>query len=374
MEYSSSSPLVPIFQQPMQRQWVTHTGLVLPDDMPFELWAGVGAQLLAADRSVQWWLGDWLAYGERWYGETYTQAVDLTGRDYQSLANMTYVSKQVDFSRRREKLSWSHHAEVAPFEPDEQDTWLELAESEAWTRSELRQAIRTSRYTDAQRLSADSSESSRGIVIEQDAIDFLSGLATATADLLLTDPPYMTDVDDIAVFARSWVPLALEAVKPTGRAYICTGAYPEEMAAYLDVLSRGPLELRNILVWTYRNTLGPSPSHDYKLNWQAIFYLRGHDAPPLQSPLMTEQFSVQDINAPDGRLGDRLHAWQKPDELAERFIRHSTLPGHTVVDPFAGTGAFLAAAARLGRQGRGCDIDPKMLAFCEARGLEVRRA
>ena len=164
----------------------------------------------------------------------------------------------------------------------------------------------------------------------------------------------MTDVDDIAVFARSWVPLALEAVKPTGRAYICTGAYPEEMAAYLDVLSRGPLELRNILVWTYRNTLGPSPSHDYKLNWQAIFYLRGHDAPPLQSPLMTEQFSVQDINAPDGRLGDRLHAWQKPDELAERFIRHSTLPGHTVIDPFAGTGAFLAAARAW--QGKGAAV------------------
>ncbi len=35
---------------------------------------------------------------------------------------------------------------------------------------------------------------------------------------------------------------------------------------------------------------------------------------------MTEQFSVQDINAPDGRLGDRFHAWQKPDELAERVI------------------------------------------------------
>ena len=72
---------------------------------------------------------DWSAYGERWYVETYAQAVDLTGRDYGSLANMTYVAKQVDFSRRREKLSWSHHQEVAPLEPDEQDTWLELAES-----------------------------------------------------------------------------------------------------------------------------------------------------------------------------------------------------------------------------------------------------
>lgn len=39
------------------------------------------------------------------------------------------------------------------------------------------------------------------------------------------------------------------------------------------------------------------------------------DAPALDCRVMTEQFSVQDINAPDGRLGDRYHAWQKPDDL-----------------------------------------------------------
>jgi len=42
-----------------------------------------------------------------------------------------------------------------------------------------------------------------------DAIEFLSGYEDNHFDLLFTDPPYATDVDDIAAFAAEWVPLAL---------------------------------------------------------------------------------------------------------------------------------------------------------------------
>ncbi len=187
-------------------------------------------------------------------------------------------------------------------------------------------------------------------------------------DLLLTDPPYMTDVADIGAFAQ-WLPVALAKVKPTGRAYVCVGAYPSELKAYLSLET--PIPLEQVLVWTYRNTLGPSPSHVYKLNWQAILYYKGPDAPELDCPKMVEQFSVQDINAPDGRLGDRYHAWQKPDELAERIIRHATKPGDLVLDPFCCTGTFLVAAAKLGRVGRGCDISAEHLVIAKERGCQL---
>lgn len=90
--------------------------------------------------------------------------------------------------------------------------------------------------------------------------------------------------------------------------------------------------------------------------------------------VMTEQFSVQDINAPDGRLGDRYHAWQEPDELAERFIRHGSVEGALVLDPFAGTGSFFLAAARLGREARGCDNNPEMVKIVVERGCYAGRA
>jgi len=207
------------------------------------------------------------------------------------------------------------------------------------------------------------------IIVQQNAIEFLNGVYADSADLLLTDPPYMTDVEDIESFALSWIPLALSRVKPTGRAYICTGAYPREIAAYLAALSGiTDFTLGNILVWTYRNTLGPSPKMIYKGNWQAIFYLYGPEAQPLDCPIMTEQFAVQDISAPDARTGDRFHTWEKPSELAERFIRHSTGVGDLVIDPFAGTGTFILAADRLGRKAIGCDNDPKMIQIAINRG------
>ena len=184
-------------------------------------------------------------------------------------------------------------------------------------------------------------------------------------DLLLTDPPYSTDVEDVAKFAAHWLPVALGKVKPTGRAFVCIGAYPEELAAYLAVAM--PTQ---VLVWTYRNTLGPSPKRGYKLNWQAILYYEMPDAPEIDCPKMTEQFSVQDINAPDGRQGDRYHAWQKPMQLGERFVRHSTKPGDLVLDPFCCTGSFLLAASSLRRVGRGCDLNEGNLAIAIERGCQ----
>jgi len=200
-----------------------------------------------------------------------------------------------------------------------------------------------------------------------DCIGWLKSLPE-DADLLITDPPYATDVENIEEFANSWLPVALNRVKSTGRAYVCIGAYPEELKAYLNI-DPGHLELCQVLVWTYRNTLGPSPRDRYKLNWQAILYYKGVDAPELNCPIMTEQFSVQDINAPDNRHGvyDRWHAWQKPDELAERLIRHSTKEGDVVIDPFAGTGTFILAAIKLNRVAFGCDKDSGMIQIAHSR-------
>lgn len=188
-------------------------------------------------------------------------------------------------------------------------------------------------------------------------------------DLLLTDPPYSTDVENIREFAPRVIGL-LGYVKSTGRAYIFVGSYPDELTAYLTAPSPRNMKLSQILVWTYRNTLGPSPKQLYKNNWQAILYFVGNEAPPLDCPVLNELFSVQDINAPDGRLGDRYHAWQKPLEISDRFIRHSTKPGDTVYDPFSCTGTFLISASKLGRHAIGCEISQEAIAIANSRGVQ----
>ena len=187
-------------------------------------------------------------------------------------------------------------------------------------------------------------------------------------DLLITDPPYSTDVPDIEEFAQKWLPIALGRLKPTGSAYVFVGAYPQELKAYLNIEPLNGISLEQILVWSYKNTLGNNPKDRYKQNWQAILFYRGKNALPLDCPLTAEQWAVMEMNAPDGRLGNRFHAWQKPLELAERFIRHSTKPGDTVLDPFCCTGTFLLAANQLGRIGKGAEINPDNAAIAIERG------
>jgi|TARA_Y100000310_G_scaffold327677_1_gene394401 site-specific DNA-methyltransferase (adenine-specific) len=214
----------------------------------------------------------------------------------------------------------------------------------------------------------------RAIIYKQDTNEFLTDIADGTVDLLITDPPYSTDIDDIEMFVNTWVELALTRLTKLGKAYIFIGAYQHELQAYLNEIGikKSPglyVDSHNcqVLVWTYRNTIGPCSKHLYKQNWQAILYINNYHS-PLDCPNLNEQFSVFDINAPDGRHEGRYHAWEKPYKLAEMLIRHSTKEGDVVIDPFAGTGTFLLAAADLGRKATGCDNNKDMIDIAVKRG------
>src|SRR5687768_3997103 len=74
-------------------------------------WVRLGRGLGALGRASGWWIGDWLRYGNARYGERYGAAARITGYDVQSLMNMAYVAGRFEVSRRRESLSFSHHAE-----------------------------------------------------------------------------------------------------------------------------------------------------------------------------------------------------------------------------------------------------------------------
>lgn len=119
----------------------TATGLVLPEEMAFDDWAALGGQLRLFVKASLWWWGDWLLFGERKYGEMYSQALEVSDHAYQSLANAVFVSSKIEFYRRRENLSWAHHQEVASLPQVEQDEWLERAECESLSRNELRRAL-----------------------------------------------------------------------------------------------------------------------------------------------------------------------------------------------------------------------------------------
>lgn len=116
----------------------TSVGLEIDNDIEFETWERIGRCLETAARGVQWWIGDWLNYGEKRYGEKYTQAISETGLDKPTLMNYASVAKRVESSRRREVVDYSKHVEVAGLKPEQQARVLEQAEKEGLTVKEVR--------------------------------------------------------------------------------------------------------------------------------------------------------------------------------------------------------------------------------------------
>lgn len=121
---------------------VTGTSLTINQDVTFDQWQQIGQILRNIGGSIHFWLGDWLKFGEKKWGEKYAQAIEETGFDYGTLRNDVFVCENVDLSCRRDKLSFSHHAEVASLEPEKQKIWLDKAEKEHLTRSEFRQVLK----------------------------------------------------------------------------------------------------------------------------------------------------------------------------------------------------------------------------------------
>jgi hypothetical protein len=118
--------------------WVPDRNLEHPE------WVEVGRQFGAMGRVSNWWIGDWIEYGTTKWGEKYVEASRITGYDVKSLRNIAYVARQVDLSRRRDKLRWSHHSEVAGLEPEEQDRWLDRCLADRLAVADLRIELRGS--------------------------------------------------------------------------------------------------------------------------------------------------------------------------------------------------------------------------------------
>ena len=117
------------------------SALRMREALAFDDWLAVGQSLTRFSRASAWWLGDWLVYGERAYGRRYKAALNVTALDYQTLRNYAWVARSFEMSRRRDSLSFQHHAELAGRNEAEQELWLHRAETLRWTRSQLRREL-----------------------------------------------------------------------------------------------------------------------------------------------------------------------------------------------------------------------------------------
>jgi hypothetical protein len=119
------------------------TGLSIGSDLSYAEWESIGFDLAKVGKAMQWWIGDWVNYGGKRYGETYKAAIEATGMSYGTVTTFASVCKAFESSRRKEHLTFTHHMAVWSLEPDQQDELLDRAEAEGLSCAKLREIVRS---------------------------------------------------------------------------------------------------------------------------------------------------------------------------------------------------------------------------------------
>jgi hypothetical protein len=121
---------------------LTSRGLVVGQGATLEDWEQIGALLLRLEGSIQLLIGDWLVEAEREYNQTYQEIAESTGYSVKHLYNCKWVAENIDFSLRKEKLTFTHYMAVAALPDDQKREMLERASAEGWSVKQLKEALR----------------------------------------------------------------------------------------------------------------------------------------------------------------------------------------------------------------------------------------
>jgi site-specific DNA-methyltransferase (adenine-specific) len=214
-----------------------------------------------------------------------------------------------------------------------------------------------------------------------DAVAWLRSLPAASADLLITDPPYeslekhravgtttrlkhskASSNDWFTIFPNARFPELFEAahrvLKKNAHLYLFCD--PETMFVAKPIGEAAGFKFWKPLIWDKRSI---GMGYHYRARYETIlFFEKG-------------KRRLNDLGAPDIIEVPRLRGGypsEKPVAVGEVLVRQSSAPGDLVVDPFAGSGTFGVAAVHAGRDFRGCDIGKEAVRL--ARGPASARA
>jgi hypothetical protein len=127
---------------------VTAVGLELPPNLSYEEWLAVACELGKEQGTLFWCIGDLWVYGEHRYGDRKAlieseEWQDLMGFAYSTCAHAAAAVRAFPEScRRRQRLTPSHHLEVASLPPRLADELLDLATTGKWSVRALREEKR----------------------------------------------------------------------------------------------------------------------------------------------------------------------------------------------------------------------------------------
>ena len=302
-------------------------GLKIEGHPSFEQWSVAGLQLGRCQKSVLWWLGDWINYGEHEYGEKYAQALSETEFEYQTVQNAAWVCRQVTISLRRENLYFGHHALVASLPPSEQKRWLEKAEAEGWTVKQLRQAQidepRKALAAAFQKIKP----SDRWIVHQADMSEWKT---EQRFDWIITDPPYPREYlplyETLALRSRDWLEDGGLLVAMCGESYLH------------EIFSLMAKHLRYYWTAAYMLPGQPTPMRQVNVNcsWKPLLmFCKGEYTGKIFGDVFRSEADDKDF-----------HEWGQSVSGMYDIVSKLVLPGQSILDPFCGAGTTGIAAIK----------------------------
>ena len=235
-----------------------------------------------------------------------------------------------------------------------------------------------------------------------EAADVKTLMDGATADAVITDPPYNVAIENaqgmtiqndameteafFGFLCAAFEQLAA-ALKPGGAFYIWHAS--RTASIFEAALTENSLEPRQQLIWVKSSlVLG---RQDYQWRHEPCWYGWKDGAAHWFTPDRTQttvqedqadfskwskaelvEFCEQMIHGDNGMptttiyeakpLRDEAHPTMKPVRLIARTMRNSTRPGETVLDLFGGSGTTMIAAEQLGRTAYLMELDPR---YCD---------
>lgn len=209
-----------------------------------------------------------------------------------------------------------------------------------------------------------------------DSIELVSKFKPDTIQSVITDPPFGVDnLSNMAVteagreyatkimndespeqawdiFSRVMTNL-IPALKPNSDIYIFTAhqVLEEWLVWTKQLLDPWGFNRKAILVWQ-KDGPGMGDLQSWGMGCEFIlYYKRGN-----RERTDTRRNNV--LSFPQIRPGELIHPHEKPEPLLELLIRHSTVAGDWIVDPFGGSGSLVRAARKLDRNSIGIELDP----------------
>ncbi|UTY24239.1 DNA-methyltransferase [Treponema denticola] len=209
-------------------------------------------------------------------------------------------------------------------------------------------------------------------ILQGDCIDLLPKIPDSSINSIITDPPYFLGMthngqkgrfNDLAICKPFYEKLFTEykrILKSDGCVYFFCDW--RSYAFYYPIMY-GILGVKNMLVWDKNSGPGNFYSYQHEL---VMFTTKRHGfnvkgAYSVISDVPSFRSGAKKTN------GEKLSPTQKPIELIEKFVLHSTNEGDTVLDTFMGSGTTGVACIKTSRQFIGIELDDRYFSIAKTR-------